>query len=159
LETLQLIRQQVPDFEMIFIGGGEDMHLVQQAAAQYPWIHYVGPKFDREKVPYYAVSKVFLMPGLIGLGILDTFAMETPLITTDVPIHSPEIEYLENGVNGVMVSNPENPLTYAKAVVHLLQNEIERQKLVNGCRLARERYTLDNMVERFADGVTLALKD
>lgn len=158
LESLQIIRRQVPDFEMIFIGGGVDAHLVEEAAAQYPWIHFVGPKFDSNKIPYYAVSKIFLMPGLIGLGILDTFALETPLVTTDVPIHSPEIEYLQNGVNGIMVADSTNSLVYANAVVHLLKNEEVRQKLVSGCKSARSIYTVENMVERFAHGVLKALE-
>jgi glycosyltransferase involved in cell wall biosynthesis len=98
------------------------------------------------------------MPGLIGLGILDTFALETPLITTDVPIHSPEIEYLQSGVNGVMVEDSMNPRSYANAVVHLLENEEMRQKLISGCQSARNMYTIENMVERFAQGVIKALR-
>jgi len=158
LESLQIIRRQIPDFEMIFIGGGVDAHLVEEAAAQYPWIHFVGPKFDSDKIPYYAISKVFLMPGLVGLGILDTFALETPLITTDMPIHSPEIDYLQNEVNGVMVADSTNSLVYANAVVHLLKNEEVRQKLVGGCQSARNIYTVENMIERFAQGVIMALE-
>ena len=99
------------------------------------------------------------MPGLIGLGILDTFALETPLVTTDVPIHSPEIEYLQNGVNGIMVANSTDSTAYANAAIHLLENEDARLQLVNGCRSARNIYTVENMVERFAEGVLLALKD
>lgn len=159
LESLQIIRRQVPDFEMIFIGGGVDAHFVEQSASQYPWIHFVGPKFDSDKIPYYAISKVFLMPGLIGLGILDTFALKTPLVTTNVPMHSPEIEYLQNGVNGIMVANSTDSTAYANAAIHLLENEDARLQLVNGCRSARKIYTVENMVERFVEGVLLALKD
>jgi len=158
LEALQFIRQRVPDFEMIFIGSGVDAQLIEQAAAQHPWIHFVGPKFDEEKVPYYALSKLFLMPGLIGLGILDTFALETPLITTNVPIHSPEIEYLQSGINGMMVADSTNPLTYANTAVQLLENEDARQILVAGCRSSRNLYNIENMIERFTQGVLRALE-
>jgi len=158
LESLHLIRRQIPDFEMIFIGGGVDAPMVEQAAAQYPWIHYVGPKFDREKVPYFAISKLFLMPGLVGLGILDTFALETPLVTTQIPLHSPEISYLQNGVNGLMVDNASNPQVYADAVIRLLLNEDARQKLVDGCISVRNVYTVEIMVSRFAQGIIKALE-
>lgn len=158
LESLHLIRRQIPDFEMIIIGGGVDAPMVEQAAAQYPWIHYVGPKFDREKVPYYAISKLFLMPGLVGLGILDTFALETPLVTTQIPLHSPEISYLENGVNGLMVDSASNPQVYANAVIRLLLNEDVRQKLVDGCRSVRNVYTVEIMVSQFAQGIIKALE-
>lgn len=158
LESLQLIRRQVPDFEMIFIGGGIDAGIIQQAASQYSWIHFVGPKFNEEKVPYYALSKLFLMPGLIGLGILDTFTLETPLVTTRTPLHSPEIEYLENGVNGVMVDDATNSKLYADAVTRLLNDKTARQKLVTGCRKASQLYTVENMVERFTQGILKALE-
>lgn len=157
LGALKLIRHQIPDFEMIFIGGGVDTNLVEQAAIQHPWIHFVGTKFDREKVPYYAISKLFLMPGQVGLGILDTFALETPLVTTDLPIHSPEIEYLQNGINGVMVENPNNFQIYANRIVELLRNPAEYNQLVENCRKSHEKYTIENMVENFANGVEKAL--
>lgn len=158
LEALQLIRQQVTDFEMIFIGDGMQADVVKQFSAQFPWIHYVGPKFDSEKVPYYAISKVFLMPSLIGLSILDTFALETPLVTTNAVGHGPEIEYLENNINGIMVDDAVNPQVYANVVTHLLSNEKTRQELIRGCRAAKSNYTVENMVERFADGILCALK-
>lgn len=158
LKCIQLIHQRVPDFEMIFIGDGEDTPLIKQAAEQCSWIHYVGTKFDREKVPYYAVSKLFLMPGMVGLGILDTFAMETPLITTQSPLHSPEISYLENGVNGIMISDTDNPQLYADRVIQLINNPSEYNYLVENCRKSWGKYTIENMVKNFADGVELALE-
>jgi len=158
LKCIQLIHQRVPDFEMIFIGDGEDTPLIKQAAEQCSWIHYVGTKFDREKVPYYAVSKLFLMPGMVGLGILDTFAMETPLITTQSPLHSPEISYLENGVNGIMISDTDNPQLYADKVIQLINNPSEYNYLVENCRKSWGKYTIENMVKNFADGVELALE-
>ena len=157
LEALHIIRQQVSDFEMIFIGGGVDAPLVERAAAQYPWIHYVGPKFDLEKVIYYSISKLFLMPGLVGLGILDTFAMETPLVTTRTPLHSPEISYLVEGINGIIVDDPDDPKTYAKRIIDLLNDSAEYDRLVINCGKSREKYTIENMVENFAIGIQQAL--
>lgn len=157
LESLQHVRQQVPDFEMIFIGGGEDARLVEQAASDFPWIHYVGPKFDHEKVKYYAISKLFLMPGLIGLAILDTFAMGTPLVTINIPGHSPEISYLENGVNGIMLADPINPQGYAEKIAYLFHNPEEYKFLQENCKNSSEKYSLDNMVKNFAIGIEKAL--
>ena len=157
LKAIEYVRAQIKDFEMIFIGGGTESYLVEEAAKQAPWIHYVGPVFGSEKVPYYAISKVFLMPGLVGLGILDTFALETPLVTTNVPIHSPEIEYLIDGENGIMVESKNDPKLYARAVVDLFLDNDLRNKLIEGCKFARQKYTIEAMVDRFCEGVILAL--
>jgi glycosyltransferase involved in cell wall biosynthesis len=158
LESLILIRKQIPDFEMIFVGSGVDAGLVQSFASSHNWVHYVGPKFNLEKVPYFAISKLFLIPGLVGLGILDSFALETPLVTTNISYHSPEIAYLENGVNGIMVDESQDPQAYAKSVVDLLTDEARRQELIVNCRKAREEYTIENMVENFVKGVKQALE-
>ena len=158
MSALQIVRNQVPDFEMIFIGGGVESELIRKASHQFPWIHYLGPKFDRKKIPYYAISKLFLMPSSVGLGILDTFALETPLVTMEGPLHGPEIDYLKHGVNGFMVEQSDSPQKYAEAVVHLLRNESERQCLIQGCRREREVYTVENMVDHFMQGVELALE-
>ena len=151
------IKNAVPDFEIIFIGAGPDDILVKDAAAKEIWIHYVGPKFDEEKVPYFMLAKLFLMPGLVGLALLDSFAMETPLITTNIPYHSPEIGYLLDGINGIIVQEPNDPVVYADKVSYLLKNNEAREKLISGCRITREKYTIEEMVERFAQGVVKAL--
>ena len=90
---------------MIFIGSGPDSELAEKASASNTWIHYLGAMTGRERVKYFKLASVQLMPGIVGLGILDSFALETPIITTFHSQHSPEIEYLENGINGKITRN------------------------------------------------------
>ena len=158
LEACDLIRQRVQDFEVIFIGAGTEAVLVKQAAERHSWIKYVGPKFDSDKVPYFLLSKLSLMPGLVGLGVLDAFALGVPLVTTAVPYHSPEIEYLQDGINGVVVEQAQSAAAYAGTVTDLLRDEGRRQRLVAAGRASAEVYTIENMVDRFAVGVEQALQ-
>jgi glycosyltransferase involved in cell wall biosynthesis len=157
LAACERIRDAVPDFEMVFLGSGPQVHVIRDAAARCNWIKYVGPKFGDDKVPYFALAKVFLMPGLVGLAILDCFALEVPLVTSAIDYHSPEIAYLENGVNGVCVAEHEDAQAYADAVTMVLKDDVYREKLRNACRASAERYTLEEMVERFGEGVVRAL--
>ena len=157
LEACELIRRWVPDFEMIFMGAGIDAGIVTEAAMRHSWIKYIGPKFDQEKVPYFMLSKLFLMPGVVGLAVLDAFALAVPLVTTAVPGHGPEIDYLDDGTNSILVQQMQSPAAYARTVAELLRDEQRRQLLIEGCRAAAEIYTVENMVERFAAGVTQAL--
>jgi hypothetical protein len=83
--------------------------------------------------------------------------MEVPLVTIDSPYHGPEIEYLINEKNGIKLDADATPESYAKCVVSLMENEGFRAHLQLGCRLAAEKYTLEAMVERFAEGVLRAL--
>ena len=157
LEACRAIRIRIPDFEMIFVGDGPDGALVRAEAARHDWMHCVGPRFDDERVPYMLLATLSLMPGGVGLGVLDAFALGVPLVTTSVPSHGPEIEYLEDGVNGLVVKDASSPRAFGDAVASALQNDALLAKLRAGCERARARYTIEEMVERFADGVRRAL--
>jgi glycosyltransferase involved in cell wall biosynthesis len=158
LDSLICVREKVPDFEMIFIGSGTEANLIESAAKKYGWIHYLGPKFNNEKVPYFALAQLFLMPGLVGLAVIDCLALAVPLVTVNNSLHSPEIEYLHDGENGLMVDAGEEPEVYAQAVIDLLNNENERMRLVEGCISSRSQYSVENMANNFANGIQLALK-
>lgn len=150
LQSAAFIRDKVPEFEMIFLGAGPEEYKVRNISLQNKWIHYVGPKFGLDRVPYFRMADVFLMPGAVGLAILDSFSMQTPLITT-CSSHSPEIEYLRNGYNGVMT---DNTLTdYVNTVVSVLGSENRMETLRNGCRQDAEKYTLEKMVDNFYKGI------
>ena len=157
LEACLQIKKTVSDFEMIFIGAGPEDNKVKKMAKKYKWIHYIGPKFDESKVPFFMLSKLFLIPGSVGLGVLDGIALETPLVTTNITNHGPEIDYLVDGVNGSIVKESRNPSVYASQVLNLLKNDKARERMIAGCRTTREKYTIEEMVERFTEGVIKAL--
>lgn len=157
LETCRFIKQNIPDFEMLFIGSGIDVDLVKSAAETDHWIHYLPPKFRKELIPYFAISTIFLMPGAVGLAVLDCFAMTTPLVTTDNSNHGPEIDYLVNGVNGIMVKDNGNPKIYADEIINILNNDEMRENLKRGCEESCKKYTIEEMVNRFVDGVKAAI--
>lgn len=157
IESAEQIRHKVPDFHLLIIGGGEDAHIAQTASETHEWIHYVGPKFGREKSLLASLGKVFLMPGLVGLAILDSFAYGTPMVTTNVSYHSPEFDYLTDDGNGLVVKETDNPIAYANAVTQVLTDHQYHERLVASGKLALEKYTIENMAAHFAEGVLNAL--
>lgn len=159
IEAAKCIRAVVPDFHLVLIGGGEDASIAKRADDEHDWTHYLGPKFGAEKTALVSIAKVFLMPGLVGLAVLDAFAYGTPMVTTDYPYHSPEIDYLENGVNGVVVKEKNDPQAYANAVVKVLTEKTYREYLCVGAKAALETYTVETMATRFTEGVVRALEE
>jgi glycosyltransferase involved in cell wall biosynthesis len=158
IEACHRIRARVPDFEMIFVGAGPEDHVVREATASNRWMHYGGPVRGEERAAFSKLCKYLLVPGVVGLVVLDAFALAVPLITTDGPGHGPEIDYLVDGVNGVIVGRAPDPQEYAAVVSRLLVNEPFRRKLTLGCSKSADRYTLENMVDRFSLGVMSALE-
>jgi glycosyltransferase involved in cell wall biosynthesis len=150
-----IIRRRLPTFEMIFIGEGPDADIIHRFCSTHEWAHYVGPKYGATRIPYFKLAHAFLMPGLVGLAVLDSFALETPMITTDYAYHSPEIEYLQDGINGVKTENSTD--AFVNAVLTVLEDTSLRNSLVAGGRSSALEYTVQNMAIRFADGIESAL--
>lgn len=158
LASLDLIRTSVKDFEFIFVGGGPEQSRLEQAAAARPWLKVVGPKFGSEKVQLMALAHLFLIPGLVGLAILDAGVMGLPVITTDYPFHSPEIAYLSEGANGLIVRPWTDVASYSEAVVSLLTTRTEkRMEMSLAAKQIASNYTVEAMAMRFAGGVVAAL--
>lgn len=152
LESAKKVRESIPGFQLIVIGEGPDQSLVEAAAGECNWIHFVGPKFGLEKACYFKLADVFLMPGLVGLAVLDTFVAQTPLFTTDLPIHSPEFDYVSNGENGFVTSF--DTVEYSNAVIEYLNASMEiKMRIKAACLQSSLEYSIENMAERFHQGI------
>jgi hypothetical protein len=147
-----------PDFRLVVVGDGEDRVLIEEAAGSAPWLDYRGPLVGQAASDVLRQSTLLLMPGRVGLSVVDSFVAECPLVTVDSDLHSPEIEYLQDGVNGVCLPAGTGPAAYAEALAELLDDPAGLEVLREGCREAAATYTLDAMVERYADGLLRALE-
>jgi glycosyltransferase involved in cell wall biosynthesis len=103
------------------------------------------------------MSKLLLMPGLVGLASAEAINFGVPLITVELPYHSPEIAYVKNRINGVILPERTTPEAYGLTVARYLQDEEARARLREGCRAERYRYTTEAMAQRFACGVRQCL--
>jgi glycosyltransferase involved in cell wall biosynthesis len=155
LEAARYIAEGTPGFRLLIIGAGPESDLVLRAGESHDCIRYVGPVFGRARAVYFRMAEVVLNPGLVGLGILDSFAAGLPLITTVEARHSPEIAYLVDGENGLILSADSR--AFGAAVGQLLADPERLGKMRRGARIAGERYTLENMVENMKRGILQSL--
>jgi glycosyltransferase involved in cell wall biosynthesis len=151
------IRAQVPDFELLVVGGGSRAAHVERAAQQREWMRYVGPQFDEDLARLLRLARLILAPGPVGLIAVDSFAAGVPLVASSSAEPLPEYAYIEHGVNGEVVDDGGDPRIYADAVARLLHDEDRRRILVRGCVEARRRFSVEQMVDRFAGGIDRAL--
>ena len=156
VEAADRIRQECPDFVLIVIGDGPMGDFVRRAAASRPWMTYDGVRFGREKAVAFGLSTMMLNPGLVGLHILDAFAMGLPMITTATAQHSPEIAYLIPGVNGLALE--ETASSYAAGVVSLFRDPERLARMRDAARAQGLKYTVEAMAENFVDGIARALE-
>ncbi|MGF7155082.1 glycosyltransferase family 4 protein [Novosphingobium gossypii] len=157
IEAADRIRESVPDFELLVVGGGSDLSLVSDLARDRPWVHVLGPRFGQDKVELMMLGHVFMMPGLMGLAILDAGVVGLPVATTAYPWHSPEIAYLQPGISGLVVEDWENPLAYAREVADLLHDPVRLGQIGIAAREMADRYSIERMADNFANGILKAL--
>jgi glycosyltransferase involved in cell wall biosynthesis len=157
IEAAQHLRQRIPDFQLLIVGDGPQRAVAQRAVENSGgWIHWPGVRKGREKALLLKMAKVILNPGMVGLGILDSFVAKLPMVTTVCDQHSPEIAYLEDGVNGLMTTNDVG--AYATAVLSLLEDEALYRKLQDGCERAANNISLEKMANRFCKGIERCLE-
>ncbi len=151
IDSADLIRRKAPDFAVVVIGDGPSMPQMREAAASRPWLHLLGVRKGREKALYFRMGDVMLNPGLVGLHVVDAFCGGLVMITTRTARHSPEVAYLRDGENGVYAG--DTPDAYSRAVLEVIQDTAPLQKMKQAALADSDRYTLQNMVRRFADGI------
>lgn len=157
IETLDQVRAMVNDFEFFVLGRGSAEHLVDAAARTRPWLHAVGARFGSDKVAIGEVARLTIHPGLLGLHVVDAFAFQTPIVTTEFTSHSHEFDYLDDGVNARILGPDASAIELGAAVSAILRDEELLHILMKGCKESGTVYTLEAMVERFHDGVLGAL--
>ncbi|MEJ0037598.1 MAG: glycosyltransferase family 4 protein [Gammaproteobacteria bacterium] len=155
LDAGRRIREQRPDFTLLIVGAGPDAPAVEKVAREHAWLRYLGSQFGERKARLFAVADVFLNPGLVGLAILDSFAAALPFITTDIPIHSPEVAYLEPGVSGLIVAH--DAASYAREVAELLADPARLREMKRAALDTSRRFTVENMVRNVEGGIVASL--
>lgn len=152
------IVQAIPEFELCIAGEGELRPAVERFTVSRPWAHYFGNVEGQRRASLLATAQLLLMPGLVGLVVLDSFAAGVPLVTMADSLHSPEIEYLKHGLNGWIAAKGAGPEEYAIDVIRLLQDKASRDKLSSGASSSADRHTLEDAAARFTDGLRAALR-
>ena len=150
------LNRQRPGFQLVIAGDGPDRERVQRAVAEHPCIRWLGSVHGERKAQVLAAADVMLNPGLVGLSILDAFVAGLPLLTTDCRLHSPEIAYLQQGYNGMMTADALGD--FVAAVQSVLSDPARLQALQHVARQSADKYSIEQMVQRFSDGIMQALR-
>ena len=134
VDAVDQIQRESPDFHCVVLGDGPSMPFMREAAASRPWLHLMGVTKGAKKAMYFRMADFMLNPGLVGLHIVDAFCAGLVMVTTSGARHSPEIAYLQHGVNGFMTG--DSVKEYAQSVLALIR---DRKKLsqIKAARIGR----------------------
>ncbi len=155
VELAHRIHQDVQAFHLVIAGDGPERSSVEEVVSTHDYLHYVGPIFGENKAVCFKQSALFLCTGYVGLAILDGFTAGLPMMTVDSDMHSPEIEYLEPGVNGL--TSDDHADAMAKDIVTLLQQEDRLASMQQAAEASSQYYSMDRMVTSCTEGILQAL--
>jgi glycosyltransferase involved in cell wall biosynthesis len=148
----------VPPTEAIIVGDGPRRAELEKLAQGVPNARLLGAIYDPlEVAKLMRLATAVVMPGQVGLAVNHAFSQGVPVVTRIGDFHSPEVEYIKDGVNGLMV--PDDGLaTLVAAVRRLLVDEPLRARLAAGALATRGEISLDRAVERFDQGVVATIE-
>ena len=139
---------------MIFGAGPEEAEL-RAKASNLP--NVVFHKHDDLKLARaLRVSAAVVIPGYVGLAIPHGFAHGVPTLTRKGQLHSPEIEYIEDGVNGLIL--PEDLEDFFTAVDFFVDSKSSQKRLADGARRTAASLGMENMVNAFHNLVANCLR-
>lgn len=136
------------DLLLLIIGDGEEYHRLNEYYGAKEGILFVGGIEDEKELAYY-MSRIefFIHAGLVGLNLVHAMCYEKPNLVINLPIHSPEIDYLKNGENGLLL-NDVNEMK--KNILSLLDNKDEIKRLgKNALNDIKSTYNIKRMAANF----------
>lgn len=158
LQTVSVVKEAIPNFKFFVLGDGiEETKVYKFAINNASWFFQVGSKYGKDKISYFKISDFQLLPGAVGLHIVDSFALETPIITTESTTHGVEIDYLKNLDNGIITENDLK--SYSDMIIKVCNDNKLRIHLKKGCNESSEVYSIEHMAEHFANGIIQTLEN
>ena len=154
IQVAQEVRRIRDNFCLLIAGEG-DWGNLNIPSDLHGKVKTFGRADDELKSRLGAAAKILLMPGRVGLVVIDSFALGLPVVTTNWPYHAPEFEYLDTK-NSVVCG--DNVKEVASSIVNLMDNEKLRLRLVAAARESLSKYPLEVMVDLFSEGIIQTLE-
>jgi glycosyltransferase involved in cell wall biosynthesis len=153
LRAFAILKKTYPGVALLIIGDGEERSKLERLATQLDLqdAHFLGEIVDpKATAAYFSLADLMVIPALVGLAIVHGFAFGLPLITTDVPGHGPEIEYLSVN-NGIMTRHDEEE--FLRAIASIFTNQHCYAEMRDAASQTSEHLLLHLSAQRFAKAI------
>jgi glycosyltransferase involved in cell wall biosynthesis len=156
IEAVQKLRRQsqVPA-EVLIVGSGPEEAQLKSQANGAAWCHFLGEQYEADSLAkIFRACDAMVIPGYVGLAVNHAFAHGLPVVTCQSETHSPEIEYIEDSVNGFILPSLAD---LASGLLHFASSGELRRNLAAQALASRNKLELQHMVQAFDEGVRRAI--
>ena len=156
IHAVRALRDDGIAAEALIVGDGPERKSLESAAAGLTVCHFLGAVHDVEGISrIYRASDALVIPGYVGLAVNRGFAHGMPVITVRSDLHSPEIDYVEDGGNGLILAPGDG---FREGLRAFASDPELRRRLSGGALATRDRLDLGRMVDAFDGAVAAALR-
>ena len=146
IETFLKLKKKYNNISLLIIGGGTELQSLKERFKNKD-VNFIGSiENEKELAPIINNIDFFINPGLVGLNIIHCMAYGKPTITIQRDFHSPEIDYLQCGING-FISKDEKDF-YLK-IEELINDSVKLYNLSKNCLKKSKKLSIDNMAKNF----------
>jgi glycosyltransferase involved in cell wall biosynthesis len=146
------------NYYLLIIGNGNEKNNLQSLAKELDVrnVMFLGEIFADDKLSeLFYISDIFVMPGAIGLSIVQAFSFRIPIITLDDPSHGPEFQYFEQGYNGYMLNKGDHEGIGRKIDEIFSDDELLRNLKKNAFDTAKSKCNIDETLKRMDNALSL----
>lgn len=130
----ELNARQGTRYRGLIIGDGPLLGQLQDYAEDVP-VFFAGHQGGRDLAKYLACAECVFLPTLVGLALVEAFCAGKPLITLEGQYHGPEIDYLTQGVNGLIINSNDSKVI-AVELAKLLNDRESLKRMATAARRA-----------------------
>lgn len=141
------LKKELPGLKLIVIGDGPEAGIVRIATAEDRDIEWAGAIADEAKIAsLMRRADLVFNAGLSGLSVNHAFLYGKPYITCSDIDHAPEIWYLRDGENGLMLEM-EDFVSDCHRILNILQDRALYATFCQSAFLTAKRYNVDSWVK------------
>lgn len=146
----ELLQQRIGKEHLILdiIGDGPDAKIVKEASFKNKQIIWHGTLIEESVIaPIMKNCSLVFLPGDSGLSINHAFAYGRPYITLMSNNHGPEISYITNNEDGMILSS-NNILSNINSIEELIINEEKLHKFCDNAKLKSKEISIENWLKK-----------
>lgn len=155
IEYFKEIQKVIEDCKLLIIGDGPESAKYQEMSKHIANVHWLGAIVDEAEICRYAqMSKIVFVPGHSGLSINHSFAYGKPYVTLERETHPPEIDYIINGKNGLILPMDDKEEN-VKKILRLLTDNTCYDEMSAAALETAQQLTLENWIKSMKSALNI----
>jgi glycosyltransferase involved in cell wall biosynthesis len=153
LEAFSIVKKGCPGAALIIVGGGPlEPNLKGKVGGCDEDVKFVGSIYDKELLgKYFALARVFVLPGLGGLAINEAMCFGVPVVCTGAD--GTELQLVQDKISGFIVREASAE-SLAQAILRIITDEPLRKKMgQQAIRTIEDKVNMSTMVHGFRQAI------